>query len=221
MRHRRHDVEQPRAGRQGSNLRFKCVHLPTSTARSLADYEADRLLGRLADEPPRLDGASPLVVGAWGAELSAAQVSERCRTTGTTRRLRHGFWCLGSEHPGSGTGGATVRIVHDKRPASSNNGNAAQVLAMQQQRTNLPVEDKRPKVPDGGDVPDKRPHASHRGSGNVRATAAGPGRARQRPAADRSIAARSATTCPGRAAAAGPATAKHRPVRLPGRQRAE
>ena len=61
---------------------------------------------------------------------------------GQSSWIGHG-WCdgkAGDQIPllNLGQGGATGRGV-------------------QQQRTNLPVEDKRPKVPDGGDVPDKRP----------------------------------------------------------------
>ena len=71
-----------------------------------------------------------------------------------------GWWCWGQS---SWIGhGWCDGIVHDKIPLVQNKGNGIGVSA---QRKVLPVEDKRPKVPDGGDVPDQRPQMGAKGTG--------------------------------------------------------
>ena len=68
--HRGDDLEQPRAGRQREvMLRSQRVHLQLLPGGARRLRGRLRLLVRLADEPPRLDGASQVAAGAGaGAE---------------------------------------------------------------------------------------------------------------------------------------------------------
>ena len=98
MRHRGHDVEQPRAGRQGSDLRPQRLHL------QLLPGGARRLRGRrptTSDWPTNhhdSDGASQVANGKQGPELSERMVSG-------PRRLRR---------EDRGMVGAGARVVVDR-----------------------------------------------------------------------------------------------------------
>ena len=115
-----------------------------------------RLLVRLADEPPRLDGASQVAAGA-GAGAERAHGGDPDDFDAKIA----GWWCWGqSSWIGHGwcDGARQETCVPLWEGWRRRQGVSCSIQPAS-------VEDKRPKVPDGGDVPDRIPSCRPQGGG--------------------------------------------------------
>ena len=107
------------------------------------DYEADRLLADWPTNHHDLTARHRWLL-AQGPELSERMVADPDDFDAKIA----GWWCWG-QSSGSGTGGATATWQLGARCRALVLAGPGQGVSAQ--RKQLPVEDKRPKVPDGGD----------------------------------------------------------------------